>query len=382
MNNTFISYKDILDISKHKDEEGVISFYIYSSIDETERDFAIHFDSLCDQMAEEAEKFTPKSKHLKTLFNLVKNEWESLSDNFIENKAQTFCLFVSKDFNKLAEMPIRVKEKIVVDSEFYTMPLLSLLEQFERFAILVFGRQKARLYSYYLGKILERETVFHDYVIPKFNASTSSWRCLSERTVNHKIEGTYHRHLKEVSRILFENFKKYSFDKLLLASHQPEINSIKRHLHSYLTPRLIGEFTADADDLITTIEEKANIKIAEYRENKEKIKITELLNSHAHNKAVLGVESTMDALMAGNVRQLILTGDFHAEGYVCPEGHFSANDLPENIKCSLCGKELLKQPFLEDSIIEEALAQKAEVFHILRRKDMLADYGIGALLRF
>ena len=382
MNDTFISYKDILDISKHKDEKGAISLYMYSSVDETERDFAIHFDSLCDQMKKEAEKYMPKSKHLKTLIQQVQTMWESLLDNFVENEAQTFCLFVSKDFVKLAEIPIRVKERVVIDSAFYTMPLLALLEQFERFAILVFGRQKARLYSYYLGKILERDTVFHDYVIPKFNASTSSWRCLREQTVNHKIDGTYHRHLKEVSRILFENFKKYSFDKLLLASHQPEINSIKRHLHSYLIPRLIGEFTADVDDLITTIEAKADIKIAEYRENKEKTKITELLNSHAHNKAVLGLESIIDALMAGNVRQLILTSDFHAEGYVCPEGHFSVNILPENKKCSLCDKEFLKQPFLEDRIIEEALAQSVEVFHILRQKDLMADYGIGALLRF
>jgi len=382
MNDTFISYKDILDISKHKDEKGAISLYMYSSVDETERDFAIHFDSLCDQMKKEAEKYMPKSKHLKTLIQQVQTMWESLLDNFVENEAQTFCLFVSKDFVKLAEIPIRVKERVVIDSAFYTMPLLALLEQFERFAILVFGRQKARLYGYYLGKTLERETIFHDYVIPKFNASTSSWRCLREKTVNQKIDDTYHRHLEEVCRILFNNFKKYGFDKLLLASHQSEINSIKRHLHSYLVPRLIGEFVADADDPITTIKEKADVTIAEYRANKEKAKITELLNSHAHNKAVLGVEHVLEALMMGNVRQLVLTDDFHAEGYVCPEDHFSAIPLPENRKCSFCNKELVKHPYLEDHIIEEAFAQRAEIFHILHQKDMLADYKIGALLRF
>jgi peptide subunit release factor 1 (eRF1) len=382
MNNTFINYQDIQNISKHKDEKGAVSLYLYSSVDETGRDFAMHFDSLSNQIKKEAEKYAPKSKHLKTLIQRVQKRRESLLDHFMENKAQTFCLFVSKDFDKLAEMPIRVKERVVVDSEFYTLPLLAVLEQFERFAILVFGRQKARLYSYYLGKILERETVFHDYVIPKFNASTSSWRCLREKTVNQKIDDTYHRHLKEVCRILYSNFKKYGFDKLLLASHQSEINSIKRHLHSHLIPRLIGEFVADADDPVRIIKEKADITIAEYRKNKEKAKVTELLSSHAHNKAVLGVEPVLDALMSGKVRLLVLTEDFHAEGYVCPEGHFSAITLPENRKCSFCNKELVKHSFLEDHIIEEALAQRAEIFHILHQKDMLADYKIGALLRF
>jgi len=382
MNNTFISYQDILDISKHKDEKGAISFYLYSSIDETERVFAMHFDSLSDQMKKEAENYAPKSKYLKALIQQVQKKRESLLDHFVENKAQTFCLFVSRDFDRFLEIPVRAKERIVVDSEFYTLPLLALLEQFERFAILVFGRQKAKLYSYYLRQMRERETVFHDYVIPKFNASTSSWRCLREKTVNNKINNTYHRHLKEICRILFDNFKKFGFDKLLLASHQSEINSIKRHLHSYLIPRLIGEFVADADDAAPIIKEKADITIAEYRANKEKTKITELLNSHAHNRAVLGVEPVLDSLMAGNVRQLILTDDFHAEGYVCPEGHFSTITLPQNRMCSICSKELKEQPFLEDHIIEGAFAQRAEVFHILRQKDMLADHKIGALLRF
>jgi len=382
MNKTFISYKDILDISKHKDEKGAISLYIYSPINQTERDFTIHFDSLHDQTKKEGEKFEAKSKYLKALIQQVQKKWGTLLDHFIENKAQTFCLFIAEDFDKLTEIPIRVKERVVVDREFYTLPLLAVLEQFERFAIFVFGRQKAELYSYYLHQMRERETVFHDYVIPKFNASTSSWRCLRERAVNNRINDTYHRHLKAVCRILFDNFKKYGFDKLILASHQSEINSIKRHLHSSLIPRLAGEFTADADDAAPIIKEKADVAIAEYRANKEKAKITELLNSHAHNKAVLGVKPVLEALMAGNVRLLILTDDFHAEGYVCPEGHFSAITLPENSKCSLYGKELVKQPFIEDQIIEEVLAQRAEVFHILRRKDMLADYRIGALLRF
>ena len=118
------------------------------------------------------------------------------------------------------------------------------------------------------------------------------------------------------------------------------------------------------------------------KENKEKAKITELLNSHAHNKAVLGVEPVLDALMTGKVRLLILTDDFHAEGYTCTEDHFLAITLPENRKCSFCGKELIQQPFLEDHIIEEAFAQRAEIFHILRQKEMLADYKIGAILRF
>jgi peptide subunit release factor 1 (eRF1) len=382
MIKTFITYQDIQDISKHKSEKGAVSLYICSSVDETEKEFATHLNNLNDQLKKEVEKFDPKSQYLKILTEEVQKKRGILLDCFVKNKAQTFCLFISEGFDKIAEIPLRVKERIVVNHEFYTLPLLAILEQFERYAILVFGRQKARLYSYYLDLMRERETVFHDYVIPKFNASTGSWKCLREKNINHKIEDSYHRHLKEVSRILFDNFKKFGFDKLLLASHQSEVNSIKQHLHSYLVSRIIGEFTADTNDSLQRIKENADVVITEYRKNKEKTKVAELLNNHAHNKAVLGVEPTLDTLMAGKVRQLFLTDDFHSEGYACSEGHFLTIKLPENGKCVFCSKDLVKHPFLEDQIIEEAFAQRAEIFHILRQKDMLADYKIGAILRF
>jgi len=385
INDTFIGHQDIVDIAKHKNPKGAISLYIYSSVDETERDFASHFNSLNDMARREAEEFKPNNKNLKQLAVSIEKKRRALLDCFMENKAQTFCLFLSNDFDKFFEMPVRVKERAVVNSEFYTMPLLALLEQFERFAILVFGHQKARLFNYYLGNLQEDTSIFHNYVyaVPEFDSSASSRRAVSEKNVHHKIDDKYRRHLKEISGILFDNFRKFGFDKLLLASHQSEINSIKRHLHSYLIPRLAGEFTADVDDSLQTIKEKADTIIAEHRKNKEKTKAIELLNNHAHNRAVLGVESVLESLISGNVRELVLTDDFHAEGFICPEGHFATVTLPENRRsCVFCGKDLVVQPFLEDQIIEKAFAEKVEIFHIFHQKDLLAGYEIGALLRF
>ena len=381
-NSTFVSHKDILDISEHEDKEGAISLYLHSPANEREEDFATHFDGLCDNIQEAADKYMRGSKHLKALTQEIRRKRDVLFGNFVENKAQTFCLFISGDFDKLAEIPIKMKERVVVGSEFCTLPLLAVLEQFERFALLVFGREKARLYGYYLGKILERDTVFHDYAVPELFAPKHPGKCLATETVDHRIDNVYHRHLREVCRILLGSFKKFGFDKLILASDQPEIDSIKRHLHSQLLPRIVGEFVADPDDPVPVVKEKADAAVTEYRGKKEKTRITELLECHAQKKAVLGVESTLDALMSGGARVLVLSDDFHDAGYVCPEHHFATTTLSKNGHCPICSRELEEQPVLEDYIIEHAFAQRLEVFHILCQKDMLANYRIGALLRF
>ncbi len=377
-----ITYHDIADIAKYRSDKGAITFYIYSSINETGDEFKGRFNSLVHSMKKAAERFENNSKDLSMMTHAIDNNRDKIIDRFVGNKAQTFCVFLARDFYKFVELPIRVKERTVVDYEFYTLPLLTLLEQFERYAILVFNRRKACLYHYYLTEMREEETVFHDYLLPKFNVSTDSRKSTKEKKVNHMVEESFHRHLKEVSGILFDNFKNLGFDKLILGSHQDEINSIKGHLHSYLVSRLVGEFTADVEDTIKIIKEKTNQVISEYRRNKEEKKVANLLSSNAHKKAVLGTEAVLDAIMAGNVRGLVLANDFHAEGYTCPEGHFATMTPTQNKKCIFCDKLLQKHLFLEDEIIEDVFHQRAEVFHLFNQKAKLNNYKIGVFLRF
>lgn len=378
----FLSFQDIKDICRHRNDRGTISFYIYSSANETEREFRIRLNSLSDMIKTEAEKVGIKKRDLKALLRSLENIQQTLRDSFVKNKAQTCCVFLSKDFFKLAEIPVKIKDRAVVDEQFYTLPLITMLGQFERFAVLVFGRRSARLFNYYLGKLHEEESVLHDYVLPKFNASTGSWKCLREKIINHKIENSFHRHLKELSRIVFENFRHLGFDRLILASHKAKIDSIKRHLHSYVYTRLVGEFIADVDDDIEMIKEKASKIVAVYRQNKEKTKISELFDSTAHSSAVIGVKAVLKALMTGNVRELICTEDFHTNGYICPEKHFITVAPTEGLKCLHCGRVLRRRVFLEDEIIEEAFAQRAEIFHLFYEKDKLDRHKIAAFMRF
>ena len=67
-------------------------------------------------------------------------------------------------------------------------------------------------------------------------------------------------------------------------------------------------------------------------------------------------------LMAGKVRKLICSSDFHAEGFVCPRGHFLTAEVPQGI---ICKRNFEKRAFFEDELIEEAISRKIELFHLL-----------------
>jgi peptide chain release factor subunit 1 len=377
-----LTYQDIEEICRCKNEKGAISLYLYSPVHDTRAEFAIRLNNLEDVIKAEADKVITKRKDIKVLLRNFTDAQRALRKSFVKNKAQTCCAFVSGDFFKCATIPVRLRNRAVVDEEFYTLPLVVLLEQFDRFAVLVFDRRSARLFSYYLGQLQQEKLIFHDYVLPKLNASTCSWKGLSEKTINHRIQDSFHRHLKEVGRFVFDCFKPLGFDKLLLASPRTEIDTIKKHLHSYLNTRLAGEFRANVDDDMEIIGEKAAKVVAGYRREKEKNKISELFDGIAQKRAALGANAVLEALSAGSVRELICTDDFHTSGYVCPQRHFFTVTPTTGLKCIHCGRVLRRRAFLEDEIIDEAFAQRAEIFHIFYEKHSLQQHGIAAFLRF
>ena len=376
----FLSHDDIKFIRQYINGKGAISLYICSFPNESGIDFQIRLNSIGDTIKQETEKYEGKNKdwNFEERFENIKT---ALHEVFIEHETQTYCVFFAKDFLRIVRLPMSVKERVVVDNQFYTLPLISLIEQFERYAVLLFDRHNVRLFNYYIGELKEEKSVFCNYVLPKFNDFGNSWKYLKEKRINHRIKDPFHRHLKEVSRIVFEDFNNFGFDRLILASPNTEIESIKSHLHSYLRMRLAGGFKADINDDVNKIKENLLKVVIEYRREKEKIKTSELFDGYVHRKVVLGIDGVLNALRAGNVREIVCSDNFHAEGYICPEGHFLVTHS-EGTRCDLCGRVLQRHPFLEDEIIEEVFSQRLEIFHQFYEKKKLKGHEIAAFLRF
>ncbi|MFA5038608.1 MAG: hypothetical protein WC732_02895 [Candidatus Omnitrophota bacterium] len=375
----FIEPKAIQDLATHWNAEGALSIYLSTSPGELYRDFSLKLNSTIDSARRQLKELGSRAL-MKSAERLDRLD-ELLMQHFPSQKRGTFCIFLSPDLYRHFEIPVRLKERVVVESSFYTNPLISLLEEFPYYGILVFDRQRVRLFHYYMGTIRENSYIFHDYVLPHFNPTAGSWHGLAEKRLANKIEDTSQRHFKEVSSIVFKYFKFQEFDKLLIASREEEIDTIKKHLHSYLLQNLEGEFVADVKLSLEEIKRRAEKVMAAVREKREREKVEQILNESRRGKAVLGAEDVSYQLTQGKVRELVLNGDFHSEGFVCPQQHyFTARS--EQKTCLLCHKPLGRENYLEDEITEEAFTQGSRIFHILNNKDRLLPQGIGAFLRY
>lgn len=376
----FISHEDLQALGSYRNETGAISLYIYSALDDKVRDFSEKLKSLFDTMEKDIAS-TDWSRIIKKDAGYILNAKEKLIQNFTHNKRKTYCMFVSENFFRYYEIPIRVRDRIVVSDKFYTTPLFISLGQFHRYAVLIFNRNKARLYNYYLDKLQEETYILHDYVMSNIKAPTSHDGTLKGKTIMNKIEETFHRHLRETSLFLFNNYKARGFDNLILGAHRDMLGMMKEYLHPYLNKNITGEIIGDPDDNKIIIEAKVRQAIDSQRKEIELKRLEELSAMHAYSKAVLGIEAVLAALAQGNIRQLIMVHDFHQEGYVCPKRHFVHTKTADKKECPYCGAAMKVEHFLEDEIAEEVFLQKGEIFHIFHYPELVGLHKIGALLR-
>lgn len=376
----FISSDDLNILSRYRNERGAISLYIYSSLNDKAWDFSERLKGLFDEMEKDIAK-THWSRAIRKDAAYVLNSRNMLAQNFIQDKRRTYCLFVADDFCKFFELPLRVKDRVIVEHRFYTEPLFITLEQFERYAVLVFDRKKARLYNYFMDRLEEEAFVVHDYVLSHIKSPTCSDCSLKGKIIENKIEETFHHHLRQTNELLFAAFKKDGFDRLILGSHKDELNIIKGYLHSYLSQRLDGEIIANPKDDKLTIESRVREVVDSQRKEAEFKRLHEIDAMCAHDRAVVGIGPVLDALMADNVRELAMISDFHVEGYVCPERHFLHIAQGAGERCPYCGRRLRREPFLEDEITEEVFLKGGQIFHILHYPQIIGPHKIGAFLR-
>ncbi len=255
-------------------------------------------------------------------------------------------------------LPVALPSRLVVEPNPHTRPLTVLLDEFDRYCVLVTDTRKARTFSLYLGDFEEHPDVFVEDEVPDrvrvsrsmtVSAGSGVWGGLGDQRIQRHIEDHVHRHLKGVADQAFQFFQERRFSLLILGGPDDKVLPwLKDHLHSYLQERLAGEFHARPEVSVGELKEKALEVAQRWERQYEKRLIGRLLDlSGPNGKGALGLEPTLEALMLGRVHTLIVQHDFRAPGTLCLKDHYLSTYLE---KCPLCSKEMQPVEDLADEM--------------------------------
>lgn len=189
------------------------------------------------------------------------------------------------------------------------------------------------------------------------------------------------RVLEELLRVNAER----SIRRLVVGGAEPTLSQFVKQLPEPLPARLVGTFPVDAKhDGEDEILARAQQVVEDGERASEKRLVKEMLDaSAAGGPGVLGLDRTLNALLEGRVRTLLVAEGERQEGAVCSNCDYLAAKPFET--CPLCGAHADRTPDVVGVAMERALLSGAQVEPLLgeaRQELLRRGHPVAAILRY
>jgi peptide subunit release factor 1 (eRF1) len=257
-------------------------------------------------------------------------------------------------------------------------PLVQALDDYERVAVVLFDKERTRLFTVFLEEIEERRT-FQDEVPGK--QATGDWFALSQTRYARHHEDHVRRHAKRTIAALMGELRARPFDRLFLAGPDEARALLRRHLPRPLRLRDAGdlrlEFFASDAEVLTA----ARAAAAELERREELATVRSLFDAAQSPSVAIGLDPVLTALAEGRVHRLVVAAGPPETGGECPDCERLVID---RVPCPLCGGPTAPVPDLRERAIERALEQGAGVERVSGMAAALLEEagGFGAWTRY
>lgn len=372
-----LNREELKEIAKMQgDETYFVSLYLnVSPITNTKGDYIIHFKNMLKNTIEGIDR---------AVFKKVKDDFEKIDAYVLGNKREFkkgLAILSSSEnsFWKEYHFAVPVKNELIVDKTPYTKPLLDILDNYQRYAILLVDKESARIFTIHLGGIVEYGEV-HTPDIPGKHKK-GGWFALSQNHYERHIGYHVGVHLKDVVK-KFEGFLSGEYiGRLLVGGSDEAVSMVKGLLPHTLTDRIIGTFHAEMFLKSDEVLKRAEPILQAYEKKKEDATVEEILaRAMKRENAVIGLEDVLNALQEGRVMKLVFIKDFKDSGYACKNCRYLTKQKVSH--CPYCGGEMEEVSYLVDLAAQRAVEQGA-LIEVISDNKKLSDAGsIGAFLRF
>jgi peptide chain release factor subunit 1 len=275
-------------------------------------------------------------------------------------------------------LPKRPTEIVRFREQPVLAPLEAAVDDFERVAVLLFDKERARHFTIFLGEIEARHSLFDE--VPG-KQKTGNWFALSQKRYERHHEDHVLRHAKRAIAVLLDELERHPFDRLLIGGPDEALALLEDHLPRRLQARLSGtlalELFASDDDVLTA----ARDALQEVERRHEAEAVRKLLDDVGLPRVTLGPDATLPALSDGRVHQLFIVNRYLGAMRECPAcGRMTLREDP----CSRCGTATRRVPDLRERAIAAAIDSGARIEFISPETTNEAPLhgGIGARTRW
>ncbi|MFZ3136507.1 MAG: hypothetical protein WA126_03835 [Thermodesulfovibrionales bacterium] len=372
-----LSSEELREIAKMRGEGAYfVSLYLnVNPMTNVKNNYVIHVKNMLKDTAEKLDKAVMK----RITGDLEKIDSYILTNKRVLKKGLAILSSQEKKFWKEFHLSVPLKNEIIVDNTPYIKPLLDILDNYQRYAILLVGKESARLFLVHLGEIEEYTEVHSDDVPGKHKKG--GWFSLSEKSYERHTDYHVSLHLKDVLKQLDSFLSGEYVGRLIIGGSEEAFTKVKAMLPQTVADKIIGTFQAEMFANSKEILEKVEPILKASEEKKEAETIDDLHTKAMKNEnAVLGIENVLNAIQEGRVMRVVMLKDYNQSGLSCSKcENLTIQDLTS---CPYCKGDMQKANYIVDLLSQKAVEQGALVEVVSQNKKLQKSGSIGAFLRF
>jgi peptide chain release factor subunit 1 len=279
---------------------------------------------------------------------------------------------------EVVESPLPVRNGIAVNHTPHVRPLEAILQAYERFAVVLVDKQRARLFRFELGELTEHTEVFD--AVPRGVAQPGHPGQGSRGAhVQRHSDEVAHRHLKHAAEVAFTELQARPVDRVILGGPHEILAEFEGLLHPWIRDRVADRLaiptTAGPDD----VRQAALSVEAAVTRRDEAALVDRLRDAVGTGTGAAGLDATLAALVERRVDLLLVADGFEKEGWRCRSCRYLG---PVGRRCPVCSNEMDLVEDVVEEAVEEALANKCRVQIVRENADLDVLGRVGALLRF
>jgi peptide subunit release factor 1 (eRF1) len=281
-------------------------------------------------------------------------------------------------FFEVVESPLPVRNGVVVNHTPHVRPLESLLQAYERFAVMLVDRQRARLFRFELGELTEQTEVF-DAVSRSGDQAGHPAQGSRGAAVQRHNDEVAHRHLKHAAEVAFAELQQRPVDHLILGGPHEMVVELEGLLHPWIKDRVADRLAISATAGPDEVRQAALCVEAAVARRNEAALVDRLRDAVGAGGGVAGLEPTLAALVGRRVELLLVSDGYETEGWRCRSCQYLG---PLGRRCPVCANSMDLVDDVVEEAVEDALANKCRVQMVRENADLDVLGRIGAILRF
>ncbi len=254
--------------------------------------------------------------------------------------------------------------------------LASVLDEQERYGVLILDKERARILSVYLGAVEDEVTRRSGY---SGRTAAGGW---SQARYERRREGQLHTHVMKAIDTLAREQRQRGFDRILIGGPDEAQAALVGALPRGLRARVSGTFSCELSASDQTVLKRTRKLMEAAERSGEDMVVAHLLTAaKSGGLATLGWEETMPALLEGRVHKLVLVDRLRKHGRSCPGGHVTAGRVRV---CPRCQEPVGASRDLTEAAVGAALDTQASVEMVRgpAAQHLRLEGGIGAILRY